>query len=379
MKSLLLLQIAVLQQIKDKLCFSITTNYFDMITKITKILSATILLVSLYSCGTFQTDVWLNGDGSGKMQTTFDIGAMMRQMEEMMSGMGNESEWDESAWDDSAWSMDFEDESEYGYDEYEEYEYSDEDYVYEEYDYDYQGEDEEEWEYDEADYDWSQNIIYDEDYDYDNYEMPEPTKAQLVLQEAMTKPVVDTIVSIYDIIEDSILAILTKPELLKNASIGIKANEEAKEMILTMVMNFSSIAQLRELNEQMKLMEQSESSGNMLDQFGAKFSGGTEPDDFDFDPIARKLTVHPRKMDLPEDITSEELEKLKEEPEKMEWALSMMGFNELSVTYHLPGPVVKVTGDVNYEIIESNSVRIPIDLSRVLSAGMTEGFEIYYK
>lgn len=135
---------------------------------------------------------------------------------------------------------------------------------------------------------------------------------------------------------------------------------------------------MKQIEEQMEMARARQSDDPMMNQLGDNFSNNLNGNDLDFDPAAKKLTVHSRKIDLPADLTSVDLESLGES-EVGEWILSIVGLNESYVIYHLPGSVIKVTGDVHYEILDTGSVKIPLDLGKILSGGETEGFEIYYE
>ncbi len=319
---------------------------------------------------TYHNEIWFNADGSGRYMIRLDIGELIHGMESAMTDLGESwaemDSWDgedEEGTDNDWWSgsdggeiaspwVEEGDDMPAGEDWYD----GEDGFAGEEHDWK-----EETWEMPdtnawEAQSDWEaqQSKSWLDDF----------------FEEFKGRNPVDTTLVFYDVTPDTIKAKIADVAYLKKTSSRIYADSSTKEAFMEIYMDFAAW-------DEMPLILGA--LGQATDQDLNEIPG-MEGLDIVFDATTKSLSVPSKEYRDPFGL-DESGGSLDDEEvyQNIKMMLEMFGMSELSMTYHLPGMVEHVEGEVGHEVVSDDTVKITIDMLQCIRNGMTPGYKITFK
>lgn len=204
----------------------------------------------------------------------------------------------------------------------------------------------------------------------------------------------DSTLVMFDIAPDSVKQKLEQPELLKNMIIQIKGDNDTREMMVSMSIEYDNEQELEDFFEQFSAMqESSQAAGGMnQDDFKTMFDNQTVDYKNGIVKIKRQNTIEELKNEgLLDDNTKNQLDSLKllfDELEGDEESREALGLedefselaflrqmldSDLTTIYHLPGKV-QFTND-RYAKIEGNTVTFTENVWDALMNEMDMNFQ----
>ena len=285
------------------------------LTFLTYLVFSLLGMTFLSSCGDIQQELFLNADGSGKLEASFELGEMMS----MMNSFDDMGVPDDTLSDD------------------------------------YMPED-------------TSTIITPE----------EPKDPMQLLMDKVTDPnyplEFDTLMSLVDIMPDSVMAKENRMDLVKKLSVHMKSPANSSDLTMGIVIDFDNREQLREIINHLDTLEGTESvmpggatggiSKGMFTMFDANFKEGW----IKFDSI--DYSAYSAEMGMAGDSTAGS--------EDMGMMEMMFGSSKVRTIVHVPGEVISCTNK-DAVITKDERVIIEYDFLDVIKKGKVEGFTIKFK
>lgn len=273
------------------------------------------VLLGLTSCGDIQQDLYLNADGSGKLEASFELGEMMS----MMKGFGDMDVKDVTISEDQP--VD------------------------------------------------SIQTTTEEPKDPMQAIMDKVTDPEYALD-------FDTLINLYDLMPDSVKAKETRPDLVKKALIRIQSPAKSSDLTIGMVLNFDNYKQLNDIIHHMDTIDNQ--SLNMAGGASGGFpketfmifesnlkEGWIRVDSVDYAGLGGDMS-----LGMPGDTTSGS--------EDMAMMEMMFGNSKIKSTIHVPGEVLSCSNK-DAILTKDNKVIIEHEFMDVLRLGKVPGYTIYFK
>ena len=277
---------------------------------------AVLGMTFLSSCGDIQHELFLNANGSGKLETSFDLGEMMS----MMKGFGDMGVPDDTLSDDNV------------------------------------------------------------PEDTSALTMPEAPKDPMqLLMDKVTDPnyplEFDTLMSLAEIMPDSVLAKENRMDLVKKLSVHMKSPANSSDLTMGIVINFDNREQLMEIINHLDTLEGTESvmpggaasggiSKGTFPMFDANLKDGwIKVDSIDYSSFSNEMGMAGDSTAGSEDMGMMEM---------------MFGSSKVRTIVHVPGEVISCTNK-DAVITKDERVIIEYDLLDVIKKGKVEGFIIKFK
>jgi len=279
---------------------------------------ASIMLTGLASCGDIEQNLKLNADGSGTLETSFDIGEMMS----MVQGMGDMSG---AAGDDVT-------------------------------------------------------ISADQPVDTSNA-MPDEAKDPMdLLMEKITDPTYDrdfdSLISFVSLMPDSVKQKETRMDLVSKINMRMRSPAKSSSLIMGVVMNFDNKTQLEELVKYMENMDNNSATGMMPNVGG---SGGMQSETFlvfDADMNAGWIRIDTTDYSAlaPEIGMSSDSLMSSEDMGMMEM---MFGSSKIKSVIQVPGEVTSCTNK-DAILTKDNKVIVEYGFMDLIKKGKVPGYTIYF-
>jgi hypothetical protein len=285
---------------------------------------AAILLTGLTSCGDIEQNLKLNADGSGTLETSFDIGEMMG----MVKGMGDMGEMIE-------------------------------------------GEDEDE----EGDINLSESQPADS-----SLAMPQVVKDPMeLLMEKITDPAYDrdfdSLISFVSLMPDSVKQKEKRMDLVNKINLRLRSPAKSSSLIMGVVMNFDNKDQLDELVEYMEGMDNNSATGMMPSVGGGGMqaetflvfdadmkAGWIRFDSVDYSALAPEMGMSSDSLMSSEDMGMMEM---------------MFGSTKLKSVIEVPGEVISCTNK-DAILTKDNKVIVEYGFMEIVKKGKMPGYTIYF-
>ncbi len=279
-----------------------------------------LMLTGLTSCGDIEQNLKLNPDGSGTLETSFDVGEMMS----MVKGMGDMSALEN---DDVTIAADTPSDS-----------------------------------------------------SLTKTEMPqEPKDPMELIIEKVTDPAYgrdfDTLISFVSIMPDSVRQKETRMDLVQKINLRMKSPANSSSLVMGIVMNFDSKAQLDELIKYLEDMDDASSTAIMPGMGGGGMqketflvfdadmkAGWIRFDTVDYSALAPEMGMSSDSLSSGDDMAMMEM---------------MFGNSKIKSIVQVPGEVTSCTNK-DAIITKDNKVIVEHDFMDVLKKGKVPGYTIHF-
>ncbi len=186
----------------------------------------------------------------------------------------------------------------------------------------------------------------------------------------------DTIISMYDEMPDSVKALVDNPEIMKKMSIRVKANEEEQIAFFSMIIEFDDP---NDINEIFNTINESTPDSSKVDadefeeikkqftRFKADLKNGVITVE-SFDVKDMLGGEYNEDVDL-ENMTDDQMEMMK----------MMLGEGQMKTIFHLPGQILEVTAPGAVIDNNSNTVTVNQNLYEILKTKTTSDYTIKFK
>jgi hypothetical protein len=272
-------------------------------------------MLMLSSCGDIQNEYFINADGSGKMEASFDLGEMMS----MMKGFDDMGVPDDTLSDDEI----------------------------------------------------------PEDTSMVN-ETETPKDPMQLIMDRVTDPnyplEFDTLIAFDQIMPDSVKATVKRMDLVKKLALHMKSPANSADLIMGIVMNYDNVEQLRDIIKNLDSLGGTESvmPGNMSGSMGKgtfnAYEANLKEGWIKFD--STDYSAYNQDMGMMSDSTAGS--------EDMGMMEMMFGSSKIRTIVHVPGEVISCTNK-DAVITKDERVIIEYDFMDVIKKGKTEGFTIKFK
>lgn len=335
-----------------------------------------LLGMTLFSCGTYQSEITFYADGSGKTNIHYDLGKMIKEMKAAFEGFGKAMEQDSSAvlgnaqdslsnevifpadslaswWQDTT-SIDYT-----------------------------QSSDEEENNAEEM---WQDTTNYHYEFQQDSTQSmgDQPAFGAVAKKQSsvekffsnLDKGKVDTFVTIYNIIPDSVLKELENATLLKQVSIEFHLDSVAETGTIDLTYTYKNFTEARQIGENMAKAEFIETGDTT--SYNSLKSNFSTIENLIFDPKAGVLSS--REVDAFENgMVPKEFASMEGGNDEMniDMVLQLMGLDKIEQIYHLPAKIKEVKG-IDYELIDDDSVKLRFDMKQMIKTGKVPAYEIRF-
>jgi len=281
------------------------------------LLSCCLAIFLLTSCGDIQQEYFINSDGSGKMEASFDLGEMMS----MMKGFQDMGVPDDTLNDDDM----------------------------------------------------------PEDTSLMNETEPEAPKDPMqLIMERVTDPnyalEFDTLMHLDKIMPDSVKATIKRMDLVRKMALHMKSPANSADLTMGIVMNYDNLEQLHEMINHLDSIGGSESvmpggmSGGMGKGTITVYEANLKDGWIKFD--STDYSAFNQEMGMMGDSTSGS--------EDMGMMEMMFGSSKIRTIVHVPGEVISCTNK-DAVITKDERVIIEYDFLDVIRKGKVEGFTIKFK
>jgi len=205
---------------------------------------------------------------------------------------------------------------------------------------------------------------------------PPKTAMQIKMMELMESENIDTVITAYEMVPDTVLAKLKRPELLKNVQLGVLANKVEEKAAIEFGFTFKKIAELKETMYELSQAQYLETKDTAdIASLGSTLE---TMDHLKIDAKARLITVETYSME-DDPAFAGDMSAFTEMPEEeLTQTLAMFGMQDIRVKYHLPSKVKSVKGDVEYKINDDNTVEIIMPIIKLFKSKMSPGYTIQY-
>lgn len=335
-------------------------------TPLSKLITLLTSCLIITSCMKLHQEYWLETDGSGKFALRMDLGDMINMINEL-GDIYNDKEQD------------------YGYKGLDSIEmaedYRDDTTISEVIN--------EMEEYEEFNFDTEDNYSIEDSIglaDYDDWQMQDEVENKPTLGDFLRESIVqkialdqttriDTTMTIYSLLPDSILATIDNPEDLKDFVVMIALDSAASKFVIGIEFSFTDEASLIRKSNLFKSLNQDNSGENIKDFMDDDIQK-TFIDYFNQLDEGNQMVINFEKKDFypEEEFRSEEDENYLEFPRQF------MGGLEIKTTFHFPGRSIKsssfdraVIGD------KGSSIEVKFVLEDYLSKSIPEKMTILFK
>ncbi len=271
--------------------------------------------IFLTSCGDIQQELYLNADGSGKLEASFGLGEMMS----MMKGFDEMSGKEDTVPDAEA-----------------------------------------------------------DEIDTTQADAPAKDPMQKII-DRVTDPAYavdfDTLINLYDIMPDSIKKKENRPELVKRSALRLQSPAKSSELTIGIVLTFANQNQLKDIINHLDTIDGKElamggSTGGFPKESFTPFeadmkAGWIRVDSSDYRGFAGEMSTG-----MPEDSTSSS--------EDMGMMQMMFGNSKIKSIIHVPGEVLSCTNK-DALITKDNKVIIEHDFMDAFKQGKLPGYTIRFK
>ncbi|MBK9106000.1 MAG: hypothetical protein IPL92_15875, partial [Saprospiraceae bacterium] len=276
-----------------------------------------LMLTGLTSCGDIEQNLKLNPDGSGTLETSFDVGEMMS----MVKGMGEMSALEN---DDVT-------------------------------------------------------ISPDQPVDSSLIKTEEPKDPMELIIEKVTDPAYgrdfDTLISFVSIMPDSVRQKETRMDLVQKINLRMRSPANSSSLVMGVVMNFDNKAQLDELIKYLEDMDDASSTAIMPSMGGGGMqketflvfdadmkAGWIRLDTVDYSALAPEVGMSADSLSTGDDMAMMEM---------------MFGNSKIKSIIQVPGEVTSCTNK-NAIITKDNKVIVEQDFLDVIKKGKVPGYTIYF-
>lgn len=278
---------------------------------------AVLMLTGLTSCGDIEQNLKLNPDGSGTLETSFDVGEMMS----MVKGMGEMSALEN---DDVT-------------------------------------------------------ISPDQPVDSSLIKTEEPKDPMELIIEKVTDPAYgrdfDTLISFVSIMPDSVRQKETRMDLVQKINLRMRSPANSSSLVMGVVMNFDNKAQLDELIKYLEDMDDASSTAIMPSMGGGGMqketflvfdadmkAGWIRLDTVDYSALAPEVGMSADSLSTGDDMAMMEM---------------MFGNSKIKSIIQVPGEVTSCTNK-DAIITKDNKVIVEQDFLDVIKKGKVPGYTIYF-
>ena len=205
---------------------------------------------------------------------------------------------------------------------------------------------------------------------------PPKTAMQVKMMALMESENIDTVITAYEMVPDTVLAQLKRPDLLKNIRLGVLANKVEEKAAIDFGFTFKKISELKETVSELSLAQYLETKDTAdLASLGSTLE---TMDHLKIDPKARLITVETYSMEG-DPAFAGDMSAFSDMPEEeLSQTLAMFGLQDVRIKYHLPSKVKSVKGEVEYQMIDDQTVEIIMPMIKIFKSKISPGYTIQY-
>lgn len=186
--------------------------------------------------------------------------------------------------------------------------------------------------------------------------------------------ILDTTISMYDAVPDSLRQELSHPEYAKDVFTYIKADKVKETLGVGIKINFSDLEDLGHKYDYLEELQKKNNGAGKQQMPEATNMISSKYFKENFHWKGKSLSVD--NFELPK----EEMEAYQSMPENERSMLEMMMKNmNFTQKYTFPGKIKEVKGDIKYTIEGESTLVMPLDLKSYMESGKLSGFEVIWE
>lgn len=334
------------------------------------------ICMQMFACGNYRSEITFYADGSGKTNIHYDLGKMIKEMKATFEGIGKTMALDSSSvkgntQDSLSTDVILPEDSLVS---------SWQDTTLRDYP---QSIDQEENNIEEM---WDDTSSYHYEFQQDSAQWmgDQPGFGAVAKRQSsvekffsnLNQGKVDTFVTFYNIIPDSVLKELENASLLKQVSIEFHLDSVAETGTIDLTYTYKNFSEARQVGEHLAKAEFIETGDTA--SFNNLKSNFNTFETLIFDAKAGVLSS--------QEVSAFENGMIPKEFASMtggndeasiDMVLQLMGLDKIEQIYHLPSKIREVKG-VEYEMIDDDSVKLRFDMKQLIKTGKVPGYEIRF-